>query len=96
MIISKEKYTCLSCGYKTLDFDTGYAVCALCGWEDDPISWYNPKITGGPNGSESLYDSQRSFLRHGMPCFWRKEGYPPESHYEKDKHWEPFLKNYLF
>jgi len=31
-----------------------------------------------------------------MPCFWRKEGYPLESHYEKDKHWEPFLKNYLF
>jgi hypothetical protein len=92
--IKEARYTCLSCGYKTLDSETGYDVCTLCGWEDDPYCWDHPKETGGPNGPESLYDSQRKFLLHGQPAFWRKEGYPDESHYEKDKDWEPFQKTY--
>lgn len=93
----KEKYTCIGCGYKTLEFDTGYAICVLCGWEDDDSNWEEPRFKGGANGSENLYKHQKRIIRQGFPYYWKKfrneEGYADE--YEIDKHWEPFQEDYL-
>ena len=96
MNISKELYTCICCGYKTLYDDTGYNICVLCGWEDDPLNWDNPRNSGGPNGKDNLYKQQKAIIRHGFPYTWKEfrdeEGYGDD--FEIDKHWEPFQENY--
>lgn len=94
----KEKYTCICCGYKTLESDEGYWICVLCGWEDDSTHWRHPRFKGGPNGSENLFKRQKRIIRQGFPYYWEKyrkeEGLNEE--YEIDKHWEPFQEDYVY
>jgi hypothetical protein len=86
------KYTCLCCGYKSLDeepTDT-YAICRICFWEDDGLQFRNPDYEDGVNGV-SLRQAQKNFIKFGAcdeDCieFVRKP-----NRNEKDPHWKPFI-----
>ena len=73
------KFTCLCCGYKTLDEPTGgtYQICELCDWEDDGVQSDNPDYQGGANGI-SLREAQHKFTQDSVNC----------QNYEKDKVWK--------
>ena len=61
-----KKYTCLCCGYKTLDEKRrgSYEICPICYWEDDSIQSEDPDYEGGAN-LVSLRQGQRNFMRFG-------------------------------
>jgi len=49
-----SEYPCPACGYLAFDEPAGsYAICGVCGWEDDPVQLRWPLDGGGAN-SESL------------------------------------------
>jgi len=42
---------CPCCGFLTLEGPYGsYALCPVCGWEDDGVQLANPTSAGGANG----------------------------------------------
>jgi len=45
------KYKCPVCGNSTLtEKPPGtYAICTVCGWEDDPVQYNEPDYQGGAN-----------------------------------------------
>lgn len=55
-------YTCPCCGFYTLNEPAGsYAICNICGWEDDPVQLRFPTMQKGANGG-SLYGYQKLIL----------------------------------
>ncbi|ATQ43620.1 CPCC family cysteine-rich protein [Caulobacter mirabilis] len=59
-------YTCPCCGYLTFDdFPGSYAVCAVCGWEDDGVQLRYPYLDGGAN-AVSLIEAQANFEAIGV------------------------------
>jgi uncharacterized protein (DUF433 family) len=56
-----------------------YAICAICGWEDDAVQLANPCSGGGAN-KESLAECQR------RSATWSEEHM---RRYERDPHWRP-------
>lgn len=81
----------------TLTSDRGHDICVLCGWQDEDLNWEDPRFTGGPNGKINLYKHQKNIIRQGFPYSWKEfrdeQGYSHD--YEIDKHWEPFLEDYV-
>ncbi|WP_420540544.1 CPCC family cysteine-rich protein (plasmid) [Paenibacillus polymyxa] len=60
------KYTCLCCGYKTLDDEPPgtYDICEICFWEDDGIQFADPDYDGGAN-IVSLRQGQQNYKVFG-------------------------------
>lgn len=60
------KYTCLCCGYKSLDekLTDIYEICTICFWEDDGVQFKNPDYEGGANDI-SLRQGQKNFSKFG-------------------------------
>jgi len=55
-------YPCPACGFLTFDGPPGsYAVCAVCGWEDDLVQLAHPRLRGGAN-AQCLVEAQREAL----------------------------------
>jgi hypothetical protein len=53
---------CPCCGFLTLEGEYGsYAICPVCGWEDDGVQLANPASAGGAN-TRSLADAQARAL----------------------------------
>ena len=53
-----SEYPCPACGYLAFDEPIGsYAICGVCGWEDDPVQLRYPLDGGGAN-TESLQQFQ--------------------------------------
>lgn len=76
------KFTCPSCGYKTLDnggFGT-HDICEMCGWEDNWVQYNNPDYRGGANGA-SLIEYQYEFLKEQFED-------NDDFGYEKDINWK--------
>jgi hypothetical protein len=97
VIVIQEKYTCLCCGYKTLQSDKGFWICDICGWEDDWDCWENPKWNHGPNSPYTLYQAQRNFMVYEASTPWRSGMWrKPTIDDEIDKDWEPFQKTYWY
>jgi hypothetical protein len=88
------KYTCPCCGYKThYREDSLWDICAVCHWENEPLTLQNPYYVGGPN-SCSLVQAQQNFILFGAndeaaKIFARK----PNADEPKDKNWKPFEYN---
>jgi hypothetical protein len=48
--MSNIKTICPACGFLTNDSKKGqYNICAVCGWEDDPVQSKDPNFKGGAN-----------------------------------------------
>jgi Cysteine-rich CPCC len=91
MLNNKQKFTCPCCGYKTHDReDSLWDVCAVCHWENEPLTLKNPYYVGGPN-SCSLVQAQQNFILFGANDeaamqYVRK----PNADEPKDENWRPF------
>lgn len=52
--MTAPKHPCAACGLLVFDEPAGsYAICPVCGWEDDPVQLAHPSLEGGAN-RESL------------------------------------------
>jgi hypothetical protein len=57
---SEPRYPCPCCGFVTLGEPAGsFAICAICGWEDDLVQLRDPNRTGGAN-ARSLRQAQEA------------------------------------
>ena len=55
-------YPCPACGFVVFEEPAGnYAICNVCGWEDDHVQLANPQMSGGAN-RESLVEAQSKAL----------------------------------
>ena len=52
---------CACCGGDTLEAESNYGICPVCGWEDDPIQNNDPAYEGGAN-SINLTTARQAFL----------------------------------
>ena len=72
------RYSCPACGFLVFSEVPGsYEICAVCGWEDDPVQLANPCTEGGAN-RESLKDAQARALEdcpigQMEECGWRRD-----------------------
>jgi hypothetical protein len=68
MMSAGDQLPCPACGFLTVEGAYGlYAICGVCGWEDDPVQLANPADGGGANG-ESLIEAQdRALAEHPLP-----------------------------
>jgi hypothetical protein len=76
-------FPCPSCGFIVFNEPAGsYAICPICGWEDDHVQLGNPILRGGANGG-SLLEYQQEIL----------EKIPPETRehngYKRHPSWRP-------
>jgi hypothetical protein len=85
------KYTCPCCGYKTHNReDSLWDVCAVCHWENEPLTLKNPYYVGGPN-SCSLVQAQQNFILFGANDETAKKHVrKPRPNEPKDENWLPF------
>ena len=64
--MSKNRYTCPCCGYRTLKERPGnYSICHVCFWEDDPVQLLDPWCVSGAN-KVSLQQAQQNFATGGV------------------------------
>lgn len=66
-VSSTQRRPCVCCGRLTLDGRVaigGYAVCPVCGWEDDAVQLRWPYAEGGANGV-ALVEAQRNYRDFG-------------------------------
>ncbi len=78
-----DEYPCPACGFLVFDEPSGsYAMCPICGWEDDHVQLQYPTLRGGANG-ESLYEQQQVSVIEGPLAIQEYNGY------QRDPHWHP-------
>lgn len=60
-------FACLCCGFLTLDEEPpgSFAICPVCGWEDDYSQGVDVDLTGGANRL-SLAEARRNFVTTGV------------------------------
>ena len=65
-----RRVMCRCCGYLTLPRYGFYDICAVCNWEDDPTTIFEPgESPGGPGPNHiSLSEGRRNFAREGVCC----------------------------
>ena len=65
-MIQQRKFPCPSCGFLTLDEEPPgtFAICPVCGWEDDNVQFHDPSYSGGAN-PVSLEEARRNFVEFG-------------------------------
>ena len=67
LIVVSEKFPCPACGFLVFEEPVGsFDICAICGWEDDPVQLRFPSTPTGAN-STSLIEWQNelsSEVRH--------------------------------
>ena len=89
MVVSK--YPCICCGFIVMpDYPGSYALCPICGWEDDEAQARDPYYAGGANRN-SLYAAQQMFLRAGVADGGLLPGSirDPSEADERDTTWRP-------
>jgi hypothetical protein len=60
--MEESTYPCPACGFLVFGEPAGsYAICNICGWEDDHVQLRYPGLSGGANKS-SLYVHQQGVL----------------------------------
>jgi len=63
VMVESNTYPCPACGFLVFDEPPGsYAICDVCGWEDDHVQLSHPTMRGGAN-RESLLEWQRNILK---------------------------------
>lgn len=79
-------YPCPACGFLVFDEPPGsYAICDVCGWEDDHVQLSNPTMRGGANGN-SLFEWQRHILADVPAHITEHQGFI------RDTSWRPLTE----
>lgn len=55
-----EKKKCKCCGNDTLDIDSRFDICDVCGWQNDEYQNENPDYEGGAN-KMSLNQAKKAY-----------------------------------
>lgn len=77
-------YPCPACGFVVFDEPPGsFAICSVCGWEDDHVQLQHPALRGGAN-RESLIESQQASL-----AAWPLDVKVADG-FTRDPRWRPF------
>jgi len=85
--MTEQSYPCPSCGFLVFDELPGtYAICDVCGWEDDPAQLRHPSMAGGAN-KLSLFAHQLETLSK-VPI-----GVTSFRGFERASTWRPLLPN---
>ncbi len=73
-----RRVMCRCCGYLTLTRYGNYQGCAVCLWEDDPTTIFEPgESPGGPGPNHiSLTEGRRNFAHEGISLPWLKGRMP--------------------
>lgn len=79
-------FTCPCCGYRV--GVTGYDICDVCGWENDPVQAADPDYPSGANPI-SLREGQRNFQRIGVSHPRRLGRFDGPQEYKRDPAWRP-------
>jgi Cysteine-rich CPCC len=62
--LMEDLFPCPSCGFHMFSGAPGtYEICALCGWEDDPVQLKRPNMGGGANKESLAAHQQRALQR---------------------------------
>lgn len=81
--MNQEEFPCPCCGFLTFDEPPGsYAICGVCGWEDDHVQLRFPNMSGGAN-KESLYEAQQIWIQRIPIEAETFDGF------KRDKNWRP-------
>lgn len=56
----QRSLTCPVCSKTEFSQDGSYEICAICGWENDPVQYDDPDFAGGANRM-SLNDAKRTW-----------------------------------
>jgi len=76
-------YPCPACGFLVFNEPPGsYAICDVCGWEDDHVQLAHPTLRGGANGG-SLQEWQRDILTEVPAHITEHKGF------RRDASWRP-------
>jgi Cysteine-rich CPCC len=59
--LREASFPCRVCGAAVPGQSDDYAICQMCGWEDDPVQSDDPAYGGGANAS-SLDEARASWL----------------------------------
>jgi hypothetical protein len=60
-----QRFQCPCCEYWPLGSRGHYAICPVCGWEDDPaVDWQGADVVSGPN-RVSLRQARDSYAEYG-------------------------------
>jgi hypothetical protein len=63
--MSSPTFQCPCCEYWTLGSRGHYAICPVCGWEDDPaVDWHGAGVVSGPN-RVSLQQARENYVAFG-------------------------------
>jgi hypothetical protein len=75
--LQHDDFPCLVCGGMVFNEPTGsYAICPICGWEDDAVQARHPRMRGGANGG-SIADYQNGRESWSFASFERDAGWRP-------------------
>ena len=77
LVVMSREYPCSCCGYRVFAEPPGsYAICPVCGWEDDALQLeFATTLAGGAN-EPSLFEAQRAG-HAGRASFEREPGWRP-------------------
>ena len=79
-------YPCPACGFLVFSEPPGsYAICKICGWEDDHVQLSHPTMRGGANRG-SLLEWQRDFLTQVPAHIAEHKGF------RRDSSWRPLTE----
>jgi hypothetical protein len=80
-----NSYPCPACGFLVFDEPPGsYAICDVCGWEDDHVQLAHPTMRGGANRT-SLLEWQRDLLTRIPARLAEHKGF------RRDPTWRPLM-----
>jgi len=70
-----REYPCPGCGFLVFGEPSGsFAICPVCGWEDDNVQFADPHYQGGANGN-SLAEHRRGVLSRFPPAILEYGGF---------------------
>jgi Cysteine-rich CPCC len=82
------KYTCVVCGYRTLNEPHDWNICRVCRWEDDVIVGDHADISS-PANHMSVAQAQANFIKFGAKNERSVDNArPPRPDEEKDPNWQ--------
>jgi len=58
---------CACCGNNTLEDDSLFEICDVCGWQQDAVAEHDPNYTGGANYDLSLNEAREYWKKNHSP-----------------------------
>jgi len=92
MVTSDQKFTCIICGYKTLDSRCEWDICPVCFWEDG--IFYEHEVDRRSSANRlTVSEAQANFMRFGaVDKKFLDNVRKPLPDEERDEKWAPLRR----